>query len=84
FAYDRTSGRPLRALMDYFQEAVAKVRINKEKYAEAEARARAMRPQRPPYFDAMGAMGGIISMGVVDSMEESAGGWTGYSPGLGS
>jgi hypothetical protein len=43
--------------MEHFVEAVAKVRGNKEKYAEAEARARARRPQRPSYFDAMAAMG---------------------------
>jgi ATP-dependent 26S proteasome regulatory subunit len=56
YAYARASQRAGRPLMDYFLEAVAKVRNNKEKYAEAEARARTRRPQRPPYFDSMGVM----------------------------
>jgi AAA+ superfamily predicted ATPase len=57
YAYRRATGRPAEQLMDHFHEAVHKVRVNKEKYAEAEARARAQRPQRPPYFDTAFSMG---------------------------
>jgi ATP-dependent 26S proteasome regulatory subunit len=57
YAYRRATGQPAAHLMDYFSEAVNKVRTNKEKYAEAEARARAQRPQRPPYFDGALAAG---------------------------
>ncbi len=65
FAYDRARGLGPRPLMEYFLEAVGKVRENKEKYAAAEARARAARPERPPYFDALGVSGGLA-------------GWTGF------
>jgi hypothetical protein len=36
---------------DYFVRAVDAVRANKERYAQAEKRARAQRPQRPVYFE---------------------------------
>jgi ATP-dependent 26S proteasome regulatory subunit len=49
-AYDRARGLPLRAATDYFLRAVDAVRANKERYAEAEQRARKQRPQRPVYF----------------------------------
>ena len=55
FAYDVANGRPARPATDYFADATEVVRANRERYAEAEARARARHPQRPPYFDT-GAM----------------------------
>ena len=57
YAFDRATGQPLKSVTDYFLDAVETVRDNKEKYAQAEARARANRPPRPPWFDVMqGAM----------------------------
>jgi transitional endoplasmic reticulum ATPase len=53
YAFDRATDRPLRAPTDYFLAAVETVRDNKARYAEAEARARANRPPRPPWFDVM-------------------------------
>jgi len=53
-AYDTAHGHPLRSTVEYFLSAVQTVRANKECYAEAEARARARRPQRPAYFDVAG------------------------------
>jgi ATP-dependent 26S proteasome regulatory subunit len=49
-AYDRARGLALRPATDYFLRAVETVRANKERYAEAEQRARKQRPQRPVYF----------------------------------
>jgi transitional endoplasmic reticulum ATPase len=37
YAFDRAKGRPLGAVTDYFVRAVATVRENKERYADAEA-----------------------------------------------
>lgn len=54
FAYDRALGRPLRPITDYFLAALETVRANKERYVEAEARARQQRPARPPWFDMFG------------------------------
>jgi transitional endoplasmic reticulum ATPase len=51
FAYDKAQERPMRAPTAYFLTAVETVRANKERYAEAEARARRQRPTRPPWFD---------------------------------
>jgi transitional endoplasmic reticulum ATPase len=50
-AHDLAQGRPRRPSTDYFLAAVESVRQNKERYAEAEARARTQRPQRPHYFE---------------------------------
>ena len=50
YAYDRARGVPPRPAVEYFLSAVETVRANRERYAEAEARARASRPQRPSYF----------------------------------
>jgi SpoVK/Ycf46/Vps4 family AAA+-type ATPase len=49
-AHDRARGLPPRPATDYFLRAVETVRANKERYAEAELRARKQRPQRPVYF----------------------------------
>jgi len=51
FVYDRARGQATRAPMEYFVEAVATVRANRERYEEAEARARSHRPSRPAIFD---------------------------------
>ncbi|NOT62650.1 MAG: AAA family ATPase [Acidobacteria bacterium] len=50
YAYDKIKGHALQAPAEYFLRAVATVRTNKERYAEAEALARAQRPQRPAYY----------------------------------
>ena len=49
--YDRARDLPPRPAVDYFVEAANTVRANRERYAEAEARARTMRPTRPAIFD---------------------------------
>ena len=51
YAFDVATQRSLHPVTDYFVAAVDTVRANKQKYAEAEARARAHRPPRPPWFD---------------------------------
>ena len=51
FVYDRAREVPVRPATDYFLDSVGTVRANKERYAEAEARARELRPHRPPIFD---------------------------------
>jgi hypothetical protein len=51
YAYDRARGRPLRPTLDYFLTAIDAVRQNRQRYAEAEARASARRPHRPSFFD---------------------------------
>ncbi len=50
YAYDKIKGNVMQAPVEYFLRAVATVRTNKERYAEAEALASAQRPQRPAYF----------------------------------
>jgi ATP-dependent 26S proteasome regulatory subunit len=50
-AYDKGQGLPGRPPTDYFLEAVAAVRANKERYHQAEERVRRHRPARPVYFD---------------------------------
>jgi transitional endoplasmic reticulum ATPase len=51
YAFDRAREQPLKPVSDYFLAAVDVVRTNKQQYAVAEARARANRPPRPPWFD---------------------------------
>jgi AAA+ superfamily predicted ATPase len=53
-AYDKVQGRQLSPVTEYFLTAVENVRANKERYAEAEARAREQRPSRPVYYDQVG------------------------------
>src|SRR5215212_5859664 len=62
-AYDTAQGHSLRPTVEYFLTAVQTVRANKERYAEAEARARARRPQRPPYFDVAGGEHAVFVTG---------------------
>jgi transitional endoplasmic reticulum ATPase len=51
YAFDRASQVPLKSLAEYFVGAAAQVRENKERYAQAEARANAARPVRPTWFN---------------------------------
>ncbi|HEX6048076.1 MAG TPA: ATP-binding protein [Gemmatimonadaceae bacterium] len=72
FVYDRARDVPVRAALDYFMEAAETVRANRERYAEAEARARSNRPNRPPIFDVpAGAFmaSGLVEMGL-DTLEQ--------------
>ena len=64
FAYDKARGRPLRPVVEYFLDAVHTVRANKERYAEAEARARAQRPARPSFFEVFEEMASAGGMGM--------------------
>lgn len=57
FAYDRAHGRPTDDATGYFLQAIATVRANKERYAAAEAEARARHASRPSMFDLLPAMG---------------------------
>jgi transitional endoplasmic reticulum ATPase len=50
YAYDKARCCPLRSPTDYFLLAVESVRANKERYSEAEARARQQRPARPHWY----------------------------------
>ena len=51
FAHDKVRRLALRPVTEYFLSAVETVRANKAHYAEAEARSRRLRPQRPGYVD---------------------------------
>ena len=51
FAADLAHKRPLKPLTDYFVSALTALRLNRELYAQAEARTRQQRPDRPVYFD---------------------------------
>jgi len=50
-ANDKVRKRPLHPLTEYLLTAVETVRASKQRYTEAEARARRQRPSRPIYFD---------------------------------
>jgi ATP-dependent 26S proteasome regulatory subunit len=50
-AYDRVRGLRQWPLTEYLLKATETVRSNKQRYEEAEARARRQRPNRPVYFD---------------------------------
>jgi transitional endoplasmic reticulum ATPase len=47
FANDKVKGHKLRPATEYYLDAIREVRLNKERYSEAEARARKQRPARP-------------------------------------
>ncbi len=47
----------MREMSEYFRDALQTLRANKERYAEAESRARQQRPSRPVYYDV--AEGGV-------------------------
>jgi transitional endoplasmic reticulum ATPase len=51
YAFDVARGQPLKPITEYYLTAIATVSANRRKYFEAEARARANRPPRPPWFD---------------------------------
>jgi transitional endoplasmic reticulum ATPase len=72
FVYDRARGIAARAPLEYFTEAASTVRGNRERYAEAEARARATRPTRPPIFDVPSAVF-MTEQGIVHAMMTDAG-----------
>ncbi len=57
-AQDRLRKRPLCPATDYFLRAIATVRANKTRYAEAEVVARRQRPIRGPQYDHVGAAPG--------------------------
>ncbi len=57
FAYDKARRQPLQSPTMYFLAAVETVRVNKERYAEAEAQARQQRPARPAFYDFFPGMG---------------------------
>ena len=65
YAFDRARGGAMRPVTEYLLEALGTVRANKQRYAEAEASARARHPDRPSYFD-LGMMPGIVHMGDAD------------------
>jgi energy-coupling factor transporter ATP-binding protein EcfA2 len=50
YAFDRSNGRQLLPITDYFLSAATLVAKSRQQYAAAEARARASRPVRPPWF----------------------------------
>jgi len=54
FAFDRARGTAIRPPTEYFLSAAEAVRQNKERYAQAEADARARRTTRPPWFHVAG------------------------------
>jgi transitional endoplasmic reticulum ATPase len=51
YAYDRARGLPTGDATGYFLQAIETVRANRERYAAAEAQARARHPSRPAMFD---------------------------------
>ncbi|MGH9854709.1 MAG: AAA family ATPase [Blastocatellia bacterium] len=62
YAYDKARSHALRTPTEYFISAIETVNYNKERYAEAEMRARQQRPARPPWFGPFG--GAFISHNV--------------------
>src|SRR5262249_2606291 len=52
FAADMARDLPIQPVTEYFLAALETLRANKERYAAAEMRARQLRPDRPPWFDA--------------------------------
>ncbi len=56
FAYDKARGADLQMATDYYLRAVETVRMNKERYIQAEARARQQRAMRPRISEALGMM----------------------------
>ncbi|HEY9228228.1 MAG TPA: AAA family ATPase [Gemmatimonadaceae bacterium] len=71
FAFARARNAVAGSSTDYFLRAIATVRQNKEQYAQAEAQARVRHPVRPPYFDFVGASGGMVAMGGPFFVERS-------------
>ena len=58
YAYDRAQGLPTAAdATGYFLRAIETVRANRERYAAAEAQARARHPSRPAMFDLFPMLG---------------------------
>jgi SpoVK/Ycf46/Vps4 family AAA+-type ATPase len=49
--FDRAQSRPSQPLTTYFLAAVQSLQTNKDRYVQAEAKARQQHPSRPVYFD---------------------------------
>ena len=60
YAFDREKRGQTQPATTYFLQAVDTVRRNKQQYAEAEARARLHRPNRPAFFDPMSVLTGMV------------------------
>ncbi len=60
YAFDRARNIPLLEPTRYFLRAIETVRANRERYLEAESRARAQHPQRPSIFDNFGMLAGMF------------------------
>ncbi|HEX8851050.1 MAG TPA: ATP-binding protein [Gemmatimonadaceae bacterium] len=72
FAYDVARGVTSGDPMEYLARATAAVRENRQRYAEAELRARTRHPGRPSFFDMpFAAMHGMAMMG--EAGEEGGG-----------
>ena len=83
YAYDRAKERPLKPITEYFTAALATLRQNKERYAQADARARVQRPQRPQWFDPALAEAGVqVQLGqsrvVMHSVQSAGAGMQGW------
>jgi len=64
YAFDRSRERPLLSPTDYFIASIETVHANKQRYVEAEARARTQHPQRPSIFDNFGMMANMFAGNV--------------------
>jgi ATP-dependent 26S proteasome regulatory subunit len=73
YAYDRSRDVPARPTDEYLLSAVETVRANKERYAEAEARARSNRPTRPAFFDVPAMAMGISNMVFAERLATGSG-----------
>jgi len=63
FAHDRARGLKMRPATDYFLQAIETVRVNRERYEEAEAQTRGKHTSRPPWFDVAMSMAAEASAG---------------------
>src|SRR5688500_1420162 len=70
FAYDVARERAKRPSTEYFLDAVETVKANKERYAEAESRARQQRPQRPVWFEGFPDMSAVVEQFAASEYSE--------------
>jgi transitional endoplasmic reticulum ATPase len=69
FAFERTKRGQTQPATMYFLAAMDTVRRNQQQYAEAEARARARRSDRPAFFDPMSALAAMaMEQGLAQDM----------------
>jgi transitional endoplasmic reticulum ATPase len=73
YAFDRAHGHPTRSMYEYFNESLATVRANKERYAAAEASARMRNPTRPPYFNSGGVAAAMMMRHTARAATAAAG-----------